>query len=315
MTVRFLTPPVYTARPTCMGYGSAPVIVLPGSTRKRRFPFHPFHRSPPVYRLRVHWGPLMSSLHRRRGLRHPSSSWGARLAREGALPGSLRRPRPAGLRLAGTGRAGATRVGPFPAPGPGASTCPDARGPSTAPGPGPPPALTRRQVGLGPRHCQGRRASQPHPVAARRTGLVPFRWQHVAQGLLEHAVPHRGETVLADTAPRLGHLHPPHRARASRPGVDAECIPPRPPRLYHPASPGRVPRLARAFHAAVRPHLAVTPWRFPGPSAPRTPGQGTCTPEHDRMHGGQKAPAFWPSAPLPYRYTVLLSVILYTPGR
>ena len=31
--------------------------------------------------------------------------------------------------------------------------------------------------------------------------------------------------------------------------------------------------------------LTRTPWRFPSPSAPRTPGQGTFTPEHDSMHG------------------------------
>ena len=31
--------------------------------------------------------------------------------------------------------------------------------------------------------------------------------------------------------------------------------------------------------------LTVTPWRFPGPSAPRTPGPGTFTPKHDSMHG------------------------------
>ena len=48
---------------------------------------------------------------------------------------------------------------------------------------------------------------------------------------------------------------------------------------------GRVPRPAPAFHAAFRPHLAVTPWRFPGPPAPRIPGRGTCTPKHDNMPG------------------------------
>ena len=57
------------------------------------------------------------------------------------------------------------------------------------------------------------------------------------------------------------------------------------PRLYHTSYPVRVPRPARAFHASFRPHLTVTPWRFPGPSPPRTPGQETCTPKHDRMHG------------------------------
>jgi hypothetical protein len=56
-------------------------------------------------------------------------------------------------------------------------------------------------------------------------------------------------------------------------------------RTSHTSSPVRVPRPAPSFHAASRPHLTVTPWRFPGPSAPRIPGQGTCTPKHDRMHG------------------------------
>ena len=32
---------------------------------KRRCPFRPFHRSPPAYSLRVHWGPLFPSSHRR----------------------------------------------------------------------------------------------------------------------------------------------------------------------------------------------------------------------------------------------------------
>jgi hypothetical protein len=59
----------------------------------------------------------------------------------------------------------------------------------------------------------------------------------------------------------------------------------RSPRRSHTSSPVRVPRPARAFHAAFSPHLTGTPVRFPGPAAPRTPGQGTCTPEHDRRHG------------------------------
>ena len=57
----------------------------------------------------------------------------------------------------------------------------------------------------------------------------------------------------------------------------------RSPRLYHASYPVRVPRPARAFHASFRPHLTVTPLRFPCPSAPRTPGQETFTPKHDRM--------------------------------
>jgi hypothetical protein len=46
----------------------------------------------------------------------------------------------------------------------------------------------------------------------------------------------------------------------------------------------RVLRSAHTFRAACRPHLAVTPLHFTGPSAPRTPGHGTFTPTHDRMH-------------------------------
>jgi hypothetical protein len=54
---------------------------------------------------------------------------------------------------------------------------------------------------------------------------------------------------------------------------------------YHTSYPVRVPRPAPSFHASFRPHLTVTPWRFPCPSAPRIPGQGTFTPKHDSMHG------------------------------
>jgi hypothetical protein len=57
------------------------------------------------------------------------------------------------------------------------------------------------------------------------------------------------------------------------------------PRLYHTSYPVRVPRPTRSFHASFRQHRTVTRWRFPCPSAPRTPGQKTCTPKHDRMHG------------------------------
>ena len=56
-------------------------------------------------------------------------------------------------------------------------------------------------------------------------------------------------------------------------------------RASHTSSPVRVPRPAPAFHASFKPHLAVTPWRFPGPSAPRIPGRGTFTPKHDHMPG------------------------------
>ena len=61
-------------------------------------------------------------------------------------------------------------------------------------------------------------------------------------------------------------------------------------RAYHPSSPVRVPRPAPSCHAAFRPHRAVTPWRFPGPSAPRRPGRGTFTPKHDRMPGTHAGP-------------------------
>jgi len=57
------------------------------------------------------------------------------------------------------------------------------------------------------------------------------------------------------------------------------------PRLYHPSYPVRVPRPAPSCHASFRPHLTVTPLRFPCPSAPRTPGQETFTPKDDRRHG------------------------------
>ena len=63
----------------------------------------------------------------------------------------------------------------------------------------------------------------------------------------------------------------------------------RSPRRYYTSYQVRVPRPAHSLHDAFRPHLAVTPLRFTCPSAPRTPGQGTCTPKHDRMHGTHAA--------------------------
>ena len=57
------------------------------------------------------------------------------------------------------------------------------------------------------------------------------------------------------------------------------------PRLCHTSYPVCVPRPAPSFHASFRPRLTATPLRFPCPSAPRTPGQETFTPKHDRMHG------------------------------
>jgi hypothetical protein len=47
-----------------MVYGSTPVIILHGVTMKRRVPFRQFHRYPPVYSVRVHWGPLCPSSHK-----------------------------------------------------------------------------------------------------------------------------------------------------------------------------------------------------------------------------------------------------------
>ena len=57
----------------------------------------------------------------------------------------------------------------------------------------------------------------------------------------------------------------------------------------HASSPVRIPRPAHSFHASFRPRLTATPLRFPGPSAPRIPGQGTFTPKHDSMHGTHAA--------------------------
>ena len=68
------------------------------------------------------------------------------------------------------------------------------------------------------------------------------------------------------------------------------------PDVYHTLYPVRVPRPAPSFHAAFRCPLAKTPLRFPCPSAPRTPGQETFTPEHDRMHGTHAGRQLLPEA-------------------
>jgi hypothetical protein len=47
-----------------MVYGSTPVIILQGTTMKRRFPLRQFHGCPPVYSLRVHSVPWVPSAHR-----------------------------------------------------------------------------------------------------------------------------------------------------------------------------------------------------------------------------------------------------------
>ena len=100
-----------------------------------------------------------------------------------------------------------------------------------------------------------RRPEPGHPTARPRSAVLPS----VPKRPRDHVPPRGGWRAV--------------RWRASSP------------RRYHTSSRGRVPRPARACHAAFRPHLAVTPWRCPGPAAPRTPGRGTCTPKHDRMHG------------------------------
>ena len=57
------------------------------------------------------------------------------------------------------------------------------------------------------------------------------------------------------------------------------------PAWSHPSYRVRVPRPAPSFHASFSPHLTATALRFPGPSAPRTPGRVTFSPKHDSMHG------------------------------
>ena len=75
-------------------------------------------------------------------------------------------------------------------------------------------------------------------------------------------------------------------AQAPSPGDGGRCgrVPARPDGTTPP-----IGCVSRAPHVRSTPPSdptsRVTPWRCPGPSAPRTPGQGTCTPTHDRMHG------------------------------
>jgi hypothetical protein len=73
--------PFRTGLATLMASGSTPVIILPGMTRKRRFPCRQFHRRPPVYSLRVPWVPCVALFSQARGLRRQASSWCARLSR------------------------------------------------------------------------------------------------------------------------------------------------------------------------------------------------------------------------------------------
>jgi hypothetical protein len=79
------------------------------------------------------------------------------------------------------------------------------------------------------------------------------------------------------------HRRPTHQVQ-SHCGCGASQSRARSSRLCHPTDRVRVLRSAHTFHAAFRPHLAVTPLHFTGPSAPRTPGQGTFSTTHDRMH-------------------------------
>jgi hypothetical protein len=85
-----------------------------------------------------------------------------------------------------------------------------------------------------------------------------------------------GHTIRAETPDLYSTAHCGWRTSRSRA---------RSSRLYHTWYPVRVPRPARSFYAAFGCPLAKTSLRFPCPSAPRIPGQETCTPEHDRMHG------------------------------
>jgi hypothetical protein len=85
--------------------------------------------------------------------------------------------------------------------------------------------------------------------------------------------------VIPSVQRRRSSNAPPHG------GGTAVLLRARSPRRYHPSSPVRVPRPARSFHPAFRPPRAVTPGRVPCPSAPRTPGQETFPPSHDRMPG------------------------------
>ena len=61
---RFLTLPVENRTCHFDGIRLSTCDWSPWRTMKRRFPFRQFHRCPPVYSLRVHWGPLVPSSHR-----------------------------------------------------------------------------------------------------------------------------------------------------------------------------------------------------------------------------------------------------------
>ena len=139
-----------------------------------------------------------------------------------------------------------------------------------------------------PRSTAGRHSSRPSGLQPARAGLrCPLLTSAGRSGRIPPPSVRR-PGHLADL-PGSAVLPSVHRRRMDQAqpscGWRAVRWRARSPRLYHTSYPVRVPRPAPAFHASCRPHLTVTPWRFPGPSAPRTPGRETCTPKHDRMHG------------------------------
>ena len=144
-----------------------------------------------------------------------------------------------------------------------------------------PPALRRRlsvapPFGLGVPHERCLRRADDALCGLLRGGQGGFLHPQSSPG---HPADLPWSAVLPSVHRRRMYQAPPHG------GWRAVLWRARSPRRYHTAYPVRVPRPAPSCHAAVRPHLTVTPWRCPCPSAPRTPGQQTFTPKHDRMHG------------------------------
>ena len=151
------------------------------------------------------------------------------------------------------------------------------------------PGQTRHLAGCHPhRSTSGRHSSLPfRPSARSRVHTMPSAdFCGAVREDYSPLSPQRGH--LADL-PWSAVIPSVHRRRIDqvRPncGWRALLLRASSPRAYHTSYPVRVPRPAPSFHASFRPHLTVTPLRFPCPSAPRTPGQGTFTPEHDSMHG------------------------------
>ena len=144
-----------------------------------------------------------------------------------------------------------------------------------------------------------RRSARQGLPLPREASACPGKWRATKFG--QHVLNEHGRKLSAEipwhaTSRGTGEAsrgkrsyRPMHRRRIYkvRPAVDGGLcgrVPARPERTT-PSYPVRVPRPARSFHAAFRRPLTRTPLRFPCPSAPRIPGQGTCTPEHDSMHG------------------------------